>query len=331
MDWPSQKILVTGAAGFIGSHACEALLARGATVIGLDNFDEFYSRATKEKAVAEVRAAPGARDRFTLVEADICDATTIHQLFADESGGGVTGVIHLAARAGVRPSLESPMRYARVNVEGTTVLLEAARRAGVKRFVIASSSSVYGNNRKVPFAETDDVSEPISPYAATKRACELMGHVFHRLYAMDVACLRFFTVFGPRQRPDLAIARFIELIRRDQPIHMFGDGSTSRDYTYIDDIIAGVLAAYQRIAEHGYRIWNLGGNDPVTLRDMIATIARALDREPRVERRELQPGDVERTYADLSRSAAELGYKPATPFQEGVARQWAWAREHLAG
>lgn len=327
MDWSSQRILVTGAAGFIGSHTCEALLARGASVVGLDNFDPFYARSLKEKAVAEIRSVDGGEDRFAFVEADLCDATAMNQLFGDE---GFTGVIHLAARAGVRPSLEQPMRYARVNLEGSTVLMEASRHAGVKRFVMASSSSVYGNNEKVPFAETDDVSEPISPYAATKRACELMAHVFHHLYGMEIACLRFFTVFGPRQRPDLAIAKFIELIRRGQTIPMFGDGTTSRDYTYIDDIVAGVVASYEKIGAHGYRVWNLGGNDPVKLSEMIATIGRVLGREPKIEQRGMQAGDVSRTYADLTRSGAELGYKPSTGFEEGVRKQWAWAREHLA-
>jgi len=328
VDWSSHKVLVTGAAGFIASHTCEALLARGATVIGLDDYDAFYPRPFKERTIAEVRTVPGADKRFAFVEADICDATTMNQLFADES---LTGVIHLAARAGVRPSLEQPKRYAQVNLEGTTILMEAARRAGVKRFVMASSSSVYGNNEKVPFAETDDVSDPISPYAATKRACELMGHVFHHLYEMEVACLRFFTVYGPRQRPDLAIAKFIELIRRGQTIPMFGDGTTSRDYTYIDDIVSGVLAAYEKIPSHGFRIWNLGGNDPVTLKEMIATIGRVMGKEPKVEQRDMQAGDVSRTYADLTRSGVELAYKPGTSFEEGVKKQWDWAREHLAG
>ncbi len=331
LDWQSQRILVTGAAGFIGSHTCEALLSRGAQVIGLDNFDPFYARSMKERTLEQVREAPGASKRFSFVEADLCDATTMNQLFGDE---GFSGVVHLAARAGVRPSLEQPMRYARVNLEGTTVLLEAARGAGIKRFVMASSSSVYGNNSKVPFSETDEVAEPISPYAATKRACELMGHVYHHLYGMDVACLRFFTVYGPRQRPDLAVAKFIELSRRGEPIPMYGDGDTSRDYTFVDDIVSGVVASYEKVDAHGYRIWNLGGSDPVPLRRMIETIGRVVtgkDGQIRIEPRPAQPGDVSRTFADLSRSRQELGYQPRTGFEEGVRKQWAWAREHLAG
>jgi UDP-glucuronate 4-epimerase len=192
--------------------------------------------------------------------------------------------------------------------------------------VVASSSSVYGNAPKVPFAETDDVSTPISPYAATKRACELMGYTHWHLTGMPTAMLRFFTVFGPRQRPDLAIQSFMLRIARGEPIRMFGDGTTSRDYTYIDDIVTGVLAAYDRIPRHGYRVWNLGGQSPVSLRDMIATIGRVVGREPRVDHGPMQPGDVNRTWADLTRSRAELDYGPATGFEEGLQRQWAWVR-----
>jgi UDP-glucuronate 4-epimerase len=217
--------------------------------------------------------------------------------------------------------------YAHVNVEGTSVLLDAARKtSSCSRFVLASSSSVYGNNTKVPFSETDDVSLPISPYAATKRSCELVAHTFHALYKMPVSCLRFFTVFGPRQRPDLAISIFLEKVAKHEPIPMFGDGSSSRDYTFVDDIVAGVLASYDRIPQFGYRIWNLGGNHPVTLREMIATIGRVVGVEPRISQSPMRPGDVERTFADLSRSGAELGYAPRTTFEEGVRRQWEWAR-----
>lgn len=313
-------ILVTGAAGFIGSHVAEALLERGCRVTGLDCFDNFYDPAIKRRT-ADTLTSGTHGDSFTLVEADIRDEAAMMQLF-DMSR--FEGVIHLAARAGVRPSIAQPALYADVNVRGTSILLEAARAASCDRFVMASSSSVYGNNEKVPFAEGDDVSRPISPYAATKRSCELIAHSHHHLTGMPTACLRFFTVFGPRQRPDLAIARFLGLVSRDEVIPMFGDGTTSRDYTYIDDIVAGVLASYDRIGDHGYRIWNLGGNHPVTLRDMIATIGRVVGREPRVEQQPMQPGDVERTYADLSRSGAELGYDPTTTFEEGVRRQWAW-------
>ncbi len=319
MAGAQQSLLVTGAAGFIGSHVAQALAARGDRVIGLDNFDSFYDRGVKQANVGEVeRAAAG---RFQFVEGDICDATAMQRLFDAER---FTGVIHLAARAGVRPSIADPVLYARVNVEGTTVLLEAVRRARVPRFVLASSSSVYGDAEKVPFAEDDDVSRPISPYAATKRACELIGATFHQLYALPVACLRFFTVYGPRQRPDLAIAQFLRRISAGQSITLYGDGSTSRDYTYIDDIVAGVLAAYDRVDRFGYRIWNLGGSNPVTLTDLVGVVERTVGRRAEIERRPEQAGDVRRTFADLARSRAELGYSPATTLEEGIRRQWAW-------
>jgi len=319
-----QSVLVTGAAGFIGSHVSQALLARGDRVIALDSFDAYYPRSIKERNLSEVRASSNAAQHLRFIEADFCDAAAMEQLFASER---IDGVIHLGARAGVRPSIELPSLYAHVNVVGTSALLEAARRSpACKQFVMASSSSVYGNNTKVPFSESDDVSLPISPYAATKRSCELVGHTFHALYKLPIACLRFFTVFGPRQRPDLAISMFLEKVSRNEPIPMFGDGSTSRDYTFIADIVTGVLASYDRIPQFGYRIWNLGGNHPVTLREMIATIGRVVGVEPRIQQSPMRAGDVERTFADLSRSGAELGYAPRTSFEEGVRRQWEWMR-----
>ncbi len=319
-----QSVLVTGAAGFIGSHVTQAILARGGRVIALDSFDPYYARSIKERNLSEVRGSPHAAENLRVVEGDFCDAVAMQRLFESER---IDGVIHLGARAGVRPSIELPALYAHVNVEGTSVLLEAARRSpNCTRFVMASSSSVYGNNSKVPFSETDDVSLPISPYAATKRSCELVAHTFHALYKMPVACLRFFTVFGPRQRPDLAIGMFLDKVAKGDPIPMFGDGSSSRDYTFIADIVAGVLASYDRIPQFGYRIWNLGGNHPVTLKEMIATIGRVVGVEPKISQSPMRAGDVERTYADLSRSSAELGYAPRTSFEEGVHRQWEWMR-----
>lgn len=319
----AERILLTGAAGFIGSHTTERLLSAGCSVIGLDNLDTFYDPAIKRRNLAEIARHPGAA-RFTFVEADLCDGEAVARVFHEHRP---TGVIHLAARAGVRPSIEQPALYALVNVEGTTVMLEAARRSdSCKRFVMASSSSVYGNAPKVPFAETDDVNAPISPYAATKRSCELIGHTYFHLYRLPVACLRFFTVFGPRQRPDLAIGKFMRLISAGETIPFFGDGTTSRDYTFIDDIVTGVVASYDRIPHHGYRIWNLGGSDPVTLHEMVETIGRVVGRKPNLNRLPMQPGDVERTFADLTRSAAELGFRPTTPFAEGVRRQWEWLR-----
>lgn len=319
-----RTVLLTGAAGFIGSHTCEALLARGDRVVGMDNLDDFYDPAMKRRTVDAVQSAGG--DRFSFAEGDIRDGERVAALLSEH---GVTDIIHLAARAGVRPSIQKPALYADVNVNGTMTLLEAARLHDVERFVMASSSSVYGNNEKVPFAETDDVNEPISPYAATKRSCELIAHTHHHLYGMPIACLRFFTVFGPRQRPDLAIMKFMRLIHAGESIPVFGDGSTSRDFTYIDDIVGGVLAALDRIPAHGYRIWNLGGNHPVSLSEMIESVASAVGTPAKIDRQPMQPGDVNRTYADLTRSGAELGYAPRVAFDEGVRRQWAWARESL--
>lgn len=325
MPGHGDTVLLTGAAGFIGSHCAEALLERGAKVVGVDSFDSFYSGDIKRRNIAEVERAPGAEERFALVEADICDVAAMDRAMQEH---GVTSVLHLAARAGVRPSIEDPALYAKVNVEGTAVLQESARRAGtVDRFVMASSSSVYGNNEKVPFSEEDDVEEPISPYAATKRACELIGFTHWKLYGMPVACLRFFTVYGPRQRPDLAIAKFIRLVESGEAIPMFGNGDTSRDYTFIDDIVAGVMSSMERIPEHGYRIWNLGGSDPVRLDEMIATVARVVGRKAELRHESRQMGDVERTFADLTRSRAELDYEPRTKFEDGVRRQWEWWRE----
>lgn len=323
-NFADRPVLVTGAAGFIGSHVCEHLLQRHAAVVGLDNFDPYYDVAIKQAHVASIeQAAARHRSSFAFIRGDITDTVAMSRLFHQHKP---VGVIHLAAKAGVRPSIADPVAYMHTNVVGTSVLLERAREAGCRRFVLASSSSVYGNASKVPFSEEDPVGQPISPYAASKRACELLAHAHHALTKMPVACLRFFTVFGPRQRPDLAIQQFILRISRGESIRMFGDGSTSRDYTFIDDIVAGVLASYERIDSHGFRVWNLGGNHPTSLRDMIATIERVVDRPARIELAPAQPGDVERTYADLSRSRSELAYVPRTPFHEGVARQWAHVR-----
>jgi UDP-glucuronate 4-epimerase len=310
-------ILVTGAAGFIGSHVAGALLARGDRAVGLDNFDPFYDASLKRRNIRESGLGE-------LIEADLCDPAALRAAFERFRPDGV---IHLAAKAGVRPSIKDPVAYSRTNVLGTSVVLEEAKRAGCSRIVIASSSSVYGNNRKTPFAETDPVDEPISPYAATKKSCELIGHTHWALTKMPVAMLRFFTVFGPRQRPDLAIMAFMRRIAAGEEIDMFGDGTMSRDFTYIDDIVHGVLAAYDRIPVHGYRVWNLGSDRPVRLDAMIETIARTVGKPARIKRLPNQPGDVERTWADLSRSRAELGYSPSTAFEEGVRRQRAWLQQ----
>lgn len=326
-------ILVTGAAGFIGSRVAAALLARGERVIGLDNFDPFYAEATKRANIAGLAAQTRSEDHhsggataFTLIEGDIRDAALVRRLYAEH---GIGSTVHLAAKAGVRPSLADPEAYASVNVVGTQVLLDAAaaaRAAGTHTgpFVLASSSSVYGNNEKAPFAEDDPVNAPISPYAATKRAAELIAHVTHAVSGMPIACLRFFTVFGPGQRPDLAIAKFLRLVAAGEPIPVFGDGSMERDFTYIDNVVAGVLAARERIDRHGYRIWNLGSDRPVRLSEVIETVGRVVGTEPIIDRKPVPPGDVRRTHADLTRSKAELGYEPETTvsFEEGVRRQF---------
>ncbi|MCK6483855.1 MAG: GDP-mannose 4,6-dehydratase [Phycisphaerae bacterium] len=310
-------VLVTGGAGFIGSHVCEALLARGTPVIALDNFDEFYEPSVKRRNVAACLARLG----FVLIEGDIRDAELIDRLHNDHRPAAV---IHLAARAGVRPSIEKPLLYQDVNVRGTAVLLEAARKHAVKRFLFAGSSSVYGNNEKVPFSEADNVDHPISPYAATKKAGELLCHTYYHLYQLPITCLRFFTVYGPRQRPDLAIHKFARLIEAGRPIPVFGDGSTSRDYTYIDDIVDGVLRALDRCA--GYRIYNLGESRPISLSDLIAALETALGKKAIIDRQPMQPGDVLRTFADVSRACAELGYEPRTPIEVGLERFVAWLR-----
>ena len=317
-DLGDDSVLVTGAAGFIASHVVERLCAHGTRVVGLDNFDPFYPRDLKERNAQACRDA-GAE----FVEGDLCDEAFLGDLFARTKP---TGVIHLAAKAGVRPSIADPVGYVNANVLGTMCVLECAHKTGCDRIVMASSSSVYGNNTKVPFSEDDPVENPISPYAATKRSCELIAHAHHHLTGMPIACLRFFTVIGPRQRPDLAVNLFLSRISRGEPIRMFGDGTTSRDYTFIDDIVSGVMASYEKIDAHGFRVWNLGGNEPVSLSEMIQTVGEVVGVEPIVHQEPMQPGDVERTYADLTRAKAELGYEPTTSFAEGVAQQWAWAR-----
>lgn len=319
----NETVLVTGAAGFIGSHLCEALLRRGNRVVAVDSFDPFYDAAAKRSNLDEVRGAGGD---FAFHELDLNDADALAAMMAEAKPATV---VHLAAKAGVRPSIEDPIGYAHANVTATAAVMEQARRAGAQRLVMASSSSVYGNNEKAPFSEDDPVEHPISPYAATKRSCELIAHTHHHLTGMPVAMLRFFTVFGPRQRPDLAITKFMRRIARGEPITMFGDGSTSRDYTFVDDTVRGILAAMSRIDEHGYRIWNLGGDHPMRLDELIAAIGETVGRAPVVERQPMQPGDVERTWADLRRSKAELGYACETPIRGGLAAQWRWLEPRL--
>lgn len=312
-----QHAVVTGAAGFIGSHVSEALLSRGWRVTGVDSFDAFYDPGVKRRNIAGCLQS----GNFSLVEADIRDGEAMDAVM----GGGVDVVVHLAARAGVRPSIEQPVLYHDVNVTGTCVLLEAARKRGVGKFVFSSSSSVYGNNPKVPFAESDNVDFPISPYAVTKKAGELLCHAYHHLFGMDVTCLRFFTVYGARQRPDLAIHKFARLIEKGEPIPVFGDGSMMRDHTYIADIVAGVLAAIERC--RGYHIYNLGNSNPVSLSDLIAAIETALGKKASIRRLPLQPGDVQRTFADVRLAGRELGYAPRTDLRTGLKHFVDWFRQ----
>lgn len=310
--------LITGAAGFIGSHLAERLLANGQRVVGLDNFNDFYDPQIK-------RASAGAlntHDRFEMVDADIRDRALVMQALAAHRP---KTIVHLAAMAGVRPSIENPALYTAVNLDGTVNLLDAAIASDCERFVFASSSSVYGNNEKVPFAEEDRVDHPISPYAATKKAGELICHTYAHLHDLPMTCLRFFTVFGPRQRPDLAIHKFLRLVSEENPIPMFGDGSTSRDYTYVDDIVDGIVGAIDTCGQiERFRIYNLGGSSPVSLREMIDTVGRVTGKPAKIDHKPMQPGDVDRTYADVSRAKAELGYEPRVSLEEGIARQWAW-------
>lgn len=315
---PESTILVTGAAGFIGSHLTDRLLREGARVVGLDNFCDFYDESIKRKNLEDAMA----HKNFALVEADIRDRGAVIEAFTHHKPAAV---VHLAAMAGVRPSIERPDYYTSVNLDGTVNLLDASVAAGVERFVFASSSSVYGNNEKVPFAEDDRVDFPISPYAATKKSGELLCHTYWHIHKLPVNCLRFFTVFGPRQRPDLAIGKFLRLVSAGQPVPMFGDGSTSRDYTYIDDIVGGIRAAMDKCDKKtGFRIYNLGGNKPASLKELIATVEEVTGKKAKIDQKPMQPGDVERTWADLTRSGKELGYRPATSLKEGIRKQWEW-------
>ncbi|MBV6441229.1 MAG: NAD-dependent epimerase/dehydratase family protein [Haliscomenobacteraceae bacterium CHB4] len=309
-------ILVTGGAGFIGSHLCEHLLANGLRVICLDNFDDFYDPAIKERNVAPLLQ----NSNYLLVRGDIRDASLVHRVFEHNS---VDCVIHLAAKAGVRPSILQPALYMDVNVNGTATLLEAMRRSGVKRFIFGSSSSIYGNQEKQPFSETDDVSCPISPYAASKRSGELLSYTYHHLYGMDVACLRFFTVYGPRQRPDLAIHKFTQLALAGQPVPLYGDGGTRRDYTFVADIVQGILKLMDNPNWH-YEIFNLGCGNPVTLLEMVHAIENALDQPLKINFLDKQPGDVEQTHADIRKARAYFGYAPEVGLQDGVRQFVEW-------
>jgi UDP-glucuronate 4-epimerase len=315
MSQKPEKILITGGAGFIASHLCEALLAEGAELVVIDDFNDFYDPAVKEANIA------GFRDRILLVRGDIRDAAMLEPLFAEHR---FDKVFHFAARAGVRPSIDDPKLYFTTNIDGTFNLLDACRHHGVNRFVFASSSSVYGINRKVPFAESDPIERTISPYAATKIAGEQICSNYSYLFGIRCSCLRFFTVYGPRQRPDLAIAKFTKAIREGQPIDRYGDGTTARDYTYVEDIIQGVLAAARHMEDSPFEIFNLGGSATTTLSEMIALLEGVLGRKAVIRVLPDQPGDVPKTYADVDKARRLLGYEPRTPVALGLQKYADW-------
>lgn len=312
------KFLVTGGAGFVGSHLIENLLAEGHHIVCLDNFNKYYNPSIKRSNIQTALK----NDQYQLIEGDILDDELLQSLF---SGNSFDVIVHLAARAGVRPSIQDPLLYERVNVQGTMNLLEQCRIHGIKRFVFASSSSVYGANKKVPFSELDSVDNPISPYAATKKAGELICYTYHQLYGISVNCLRFFTVYGPRQRPDMAIHKFARLIHDGKPIPVFAQGKSKRDYTFIDDIVQGIKAAINHC--DGYRIYNLGESKTVDLMYLIELLQKNLGKKAELEFLPDQPGDVPITYADISRAKQELKYNPQVGIEDGIERFTAWFKQ----
>jgi UDP-glucuronate 4-epimerase len=313
------EILLTGCAGFIGSHLCEKLLAQGHRVTGIDNFDPFYPRPIKEGNLAVF----SANRNFSFHEMDIRDSRSLHSM-----KGEFSLIIHLASKAGVRPSIADPASYIAVNVGGTESILTYMKEKGIKKMIFGSSSSIYGNNKTTPFRESDPVNDPISPYAVSKRSAELLNHSFHHLHQLDIINLRFFTVFGPRQRPDLAIRKFAELISTGRPVPVYGDGSTARDYTYVDDITDGIILA----ADHLFRTHkvfetiNLGNSYPVSLHELVQQLHAIMGKEVKIERLPKQAGDVDITFADISKAASLLGYAPKMRFEEGLRSFVNWFR-----
>lgn len=321
---PAMHVLVTGGAGFIGSHVAESLLQLGHKIAILDNFDDFYPQSWKRRNLEEISHS----GNITLFESDICDTNALSRVF---SSFEPELVVHLAARAGVRPSIEQPVLYERVNVGGTLNLLEAARQYGLKSFVFGSSSSVYGEGSPAPFREDSYCLRPISPYAATKLAAESLCYTYSHLYDINIACLRFFTVYGPRQRPDLAIHKFTALIENGAEIPIFGDGSSGRDYTYVDDIVAGVCSAAEWCLEQQrtggrHEIFNIGNSSPVRLRELVAAIEKATGKSARGKNLPVQPGDVTLTWADIGKAGRVLGYQPNIKLDEGLSRFVEWYR-----
>ena len=320
-----KRVLVTGGAGFIGSHVAEVLLARGDEVLVVDEVNDYYDVRLKRANLKRLTKKWGA-ERLRVYEGDICDEPFISAIFEREKP---KWIVHLAARAGVRPSIQDPFIYIHSNVEATTRLLELARKHGNENFVFASSSSVYGGSKKEVFSESDVVDFPVSPYAATKKSCELMSYTYHHLYGMNIAGLRFFTVYGPRGRPDMAPFKFVDRVSRGVEIQQFGDGSSSRDYTYIDDIVDGVVRSMDRPL--GYQIYNLGNGNPVGLKHFISIVEEATGKKANIRVLPDQPGDVPRTAADISKARRLLGYEPKVAFADGIQRLAEWYRTEYVG
>lgn len=316
----SKNVLITGGAGFIGSTLADKLLKNGDKVFVIDNFNDYYDTNIKESNVANNLANPN----YKLYRCDICDREVVPEIFSKNK---IDIVVHIAARAGVRPSLDNPLEYVRSNIDGTVNILENMRKNNCKKIVFASSSSVYGNCKADKFSEDLKVTEPISPYAATKSACEQFLYTYSKLYGIQAVCLRFFTVYGPKQRPDLAIRKFIELIERGEPIPVYGDGTTMRDYTYIDDIITGICSAIE-YNKTNYEIINLGGGSPVTLSEMIETIEKVLGKKAEINRMPMQPGDVDKTVSDISKACRLLNYSPSTTFEAGIRKFVEWRKNN---
>lgn len=321
-----RTILVTGGAGFIGSNLSEQLLKEGNKVIVIDNFNDYYDPKIKRNNIEEVKKTclinNISLENYKVFEGDIRDNDFLKIVFSNK----IDSIMHLAAMAGVRPSIQNPSLYYDVNITGTVNLLERCRENNIKQFVFASSSSVYGNNKKIPFSETDRVDNPISPYAATKKSGELLCYTYHHLFDMNIACLRFFTVYGPRQRPDLAINKFTTLIMEDKEIPFYGDGTTSRDYTYIEDIVSGIVSSinYVNNKDKIFEIFNIGGDKTVSLNEMVQTIEEVLGKKAKLNKLPMQPGDVNRTCADISHSKKIIGYNPKTTFKEGIRKFIEW-------
>ncbi|HCR77094.1 MAG TPA: epimerase [Chryseobacterium sp.] len=333
--------LITGGSGFIGSHLAEQLLKKGHSVINIDNFDDFYSYQIKIQNTLDAiqyfsdfeysgkdndikkLISLSQSENYRLYYQDIRDKNGLEEIFKNHK---IDTVIHLAALAGVRPSIERPLEYEEVNIRGTMNLWELCKDFNINKFVCASSSSVYGNNEKIPFSETDNVDNPISPYAATKKCGEILGHVYHDLYKIDMIQLRFFTVYGPRQRPDLAIHKFTKLISEDQEIPFYGDGTTARDYTYIDDVVDGILKSIRYLENHSdvYEIVNLGESEVINLNEMLSTIEKTLGKSAIRKNLPMQPGDVLKTNADIAKATTLIGYKPDTNFQNGIKKFVEW-------